>query len=634
MAKKVVGMTADGKELKGKVNASNIVVAISNPNNWKKTHKQLYDVYVCKPPIGTQVNNIFEGSQYVTNEQKPFILSGTQGEQWVIDEGKLTTTYVTQGIKLRDDGYLEWTRITTRQDNTINWAFHVPLSVQNMPVQTSWGDILYANRTGVKHGSGDFLVCSDAGGRPNLQDVWIVNGMIFPNTYDLHNFGDEIKNSIKNTNTPVPTVSLLPKMNKQDSVSEFSKLKELARKLAESLKSSYKISHVRFYDDQGYIQFEIDSSKKPKFFVLADFNLKSESTNNFDISFTLMTYNNNDCEEVDARHFEQSKTGSITDFLRKSRQAIDNLFKGANNKDLDTLYDGIAFTREVATQLTALFKYEGLSSDLESDLNVHYRDNVKYKLHLGWLGSLAKDSTGRDNRTSDSVVIFIKYDADTKKIVYNGRHKGKELKNEFVDISKILELQNELGTADFSMGYVVVLIMYLTICKEMNITPYRFITKAPYLHAVSAYVNSTDNLNFLESTEKVRIAVNNKTIQSEYNKENSVASTKYLLGIFYGKDTSPKYTYECRVNVRLNKQMILRQISEYKKCIENKTATIADVEKCLSECSFKGTIAAAYGKVIDLELPSGSYIPYFAHALQEAILSEWKRQKGITSSGG
>ena len=47
---------------------------------------------------------------------------------------------------------------------------------------------MYANRQGVKHGKGDFIIASDAGNKPNLSDIWVVNGEIFPKTYDLRSF--------------------------------------------------------------------------------------------------------------------------------------------------------------------------------------------------------------------------------------------------------------------------------------------------------------------------------------------------------------------------------------------------------------------------------------------------------------
>ena len=48
--------------------------------------------------------------------------------------------------------------------------------------------MLQANRAGVPHGEGDYLVCgAGEDGQPDLSDVWVVNGAIFPDTYDMTN---------------------------------------------------------------------------------------------------------------------------------------------------------------------------------------------------------------------------------------------------------------------------------------------------------------------------------------------------------------------------------------------------------------------------------------------------------------
>ena len=53
-------------------------------------------------------------------------------------------------------------------------------------METAWGDVLTANRPEVPHGEGDYLVCTvGEDGQPNLADVWVVNGAVFPNTYDM-----------------------------------------------------------------------------------------------------------------------------------------------------------------------------------------------------------------------------------------------------------------------------------------------------------------------------------------------------------------------------------------------------------------------------------------------------------------
>jgi hypothetical protein len=69
----------------------------------------------------------------------------------------------------------------------INFAVFVPKQYV-FQIPTSWGDTLTVNAPGVPHGKGDFIVCADAGGYPNMNDRWVVNGEIFPSTYDMRAF--------------------------------------------------------------------------------------------------------------------------------------------------------------------------------------------------------------------------------------------------------------------------------------------------------------------------------------------------------------------------------------------------------------------------------------------------------------
>ncbi len=181
--------------------------------NWKKTHKKKYDVYVCMPNDGTVVENFLKGAKYTTNQNTPFVLSGTVGEQWVIDFKELAKTYTfADGTEINEvnlknkmqGGTLPWIKLTTRADAGTVWSCHLPTSVKNYPIKTSRGAVLQANRDGVKHGYGDFIMASDNGGAPNLKDVWVVNGIIFPRTYDLHAYANKFPDSVTNAETVVP----------------------------------------------------------------------------------------------------------------------------------------------------------------------------------------------------------------------------------------------------------------------------------------------------------------------------------------------------------------------------------------------------------------------------------------------
>lgn len=177
----------------------NEIKRISDPSIWRRTHKKSYEVWVCKPRLGRMVQNKFEGTIYETNTNEQFVISGTAGEKWIISIDKLMKTYTfadgtpitidTLMSKRTEQSLIDWIKIKTRPNAVTNWAVILDRNVINFPVKTSWGSTLLANRPEVEHGIGDVVVCADDGcGRPNFLDAWVVNGEIFPKTYDLHSF--------------------------------------------------------------------------------------------------------------------------------------------------------------------------------------------------------------------------------------------------------------------------------------------------------------------------------------------------------------------------------------------------------------------------------------------------------------
>lgn len=59
------------------VNKNNIMSEINNINNWRKTRKKSYEVYMSMPKAGTKVHNKLENAYYVTDDNKRFVISGT-----------------------------------------------------------------------------------------------------------------------------------------------------------------------------------------------------------------------------------------------------------------------------------------------------------------------------------------------------------------------------------------------------------------------------------------------------------------------------------------------------------------------------------------------------------------------------
>ena len=104
-----------------------MAINIDNPKDYKPCRKKIYEIYVCKPPLGTCVINKLEQADvvkavggktwfsaedmqvmalanpkmfeflrtnaYIVDANKRYVLGGTLGEMWTIDEAKLCQKY-------------------------------------------------------------------------------------------------------------------------------------------------------------------------------------------------------------------------------------------------------------------------------------------------------------------------------------------------------------------------------------------------------------------------------------------------------------------------------------------------------------------------------------------------------------
>jgi hypothetical protein len=168
------------------------------------------------PPEDTKVTNVLEGANYLVGQKRSLskdnieragevVLSGTVKEQWVTDLAHLNKQYTLCGGSDINESYFAkdlrvshvpgWVKIQTKpHGNTYDcYALFLPINeIRNFPVKASWAT-LYANRDGIDHGKGDFLVCSKKDGKPDFSDVWVVNGNVFLTTYVTGNLPNDLK---------------------------------------------------------------------------------------------------------------------------------------------------------------------------------------------------------------------------------------------------------------------------------------------------------------------------------------------------------------------------------------------------------------------------------------------------------
>ena len=112
--------------------------------------------------IGTEIYNFLEDCHYTTNEAKCVKLIGTVGEEWPVTLEKLAKTYtLADGTHITQEnipaGVFD---IVTIVDDSAETIF-AEQTIEQTKVSTSWGEVLTANP----------------------DDSWVVNGMVFNNTY-------------------------------------------------------------------------------------------------------------------------------------------------------------------------------------------------------------------------------------------------------------------------------------------------------------------------------------------------------------------------------------------------------------------------------------------------------------------
>ena len=163
--------------------------------DWFLTGKRQYAVQAMMVSQETSFHNELEVVDYtVTDDGVTVILKGSFDEMWATKLSKVISTYTKpDGSEIHEADFAEkdvWIDIVTIPSPDAYYAMYVPLNV-SVTVETAWGDVLHTNLPNAPHGEGDYLVCwAGENGAPDLSDVWVLNGVVFPEYYDS-NSGNE-----------------------------------------------------------------------------------------------------------------------------------------------------------------------------------------------------------------------------------------------------------------------------------------------------------------------------------------------------------------------------------------------------------------------------------------------------------
>ena len=157
---------------------------------WFLSGKKEYGVQAMMVSRETSFHNDLEVADYtVTDDGVTVILKGRFDEMWATKLSKVIATYTKpDGSALSGADFKRkdtWIDIVTIPEPDSYCAMYVPLNV-SVTVETAWGDVLHTNLPNAPHGDGDYIVCrAGEDGNPDLSDVWILNGVVFTEYYDV-----------------------------------------------------------------------------------------------------------------------------------------------------------------------------------------------------------------------------------------------------------------------------------------------------------------------------------------------------------------------------------------------------------------------------------------------------------------
>lgn len=151
-----------------------------------KVRRRSATVKVCRPPVGTHVTTLTGAGDYVTTEERPYVVTGPRGDRWTVSEHELVRDYSCAQCTAAVLSDNDITVMTQEHDDSYEWA--CLYAIEDGPfVMFNYdeGREQIGNSPEVEHGWGDVVVASDAGGMPSDIHRKVVNGLAF---FDMYGF--------------------------------------------------------------------------------------------------------------------------------------------------------------------------------------------------------------------------------------------------------------------------------------------------------------------------------------------------------------------------------------------------------------------------------------------------------------
>lgn len=157
--------------------------------NWFLTGKKEYTIQAMMVSKEMTFHNDLEVVDLVASDDgETVVLKGTRDEIWTSPLPQVIARYTKpDSSPLCKDDFANkdvFIDIVTIPTKDTYYAMYVPKDI-TVIVETAQGDVLHTNLPNAQHGEGDYLICTiGEDGEPNLSDVWVLNGLIFPDCYD------------------------------------------------------------------------------------------------------------------------------------------------------------------------------------------------------------------------------------------------------------------------------------------------------------------------------------------------------------------------------------------------------------------------------------------------------------------
>lgn len=174
------------------MNLTNQEDCIRNASKAKPVSKFRYDCQAYIPELNSTIYNKLEDVVLHTKEAEPIVIIGPAKEHYTIPLNTLLKCYTLRDgtemtLDLLENKGLFFTGKVfdiSWNDNNKKVLYALKTNSDNVfTITTAWNNVLTVNSHGVCHENGDYILFGNKNNKPDIHDMWVVNGCVFKETY-------------------------------------------------------------------------------------------------------------------------------------------------------------------------------------------------------------------------------------------------------------------------------------------------------------------------------------------------------------------------------------------------------------------------------------------------------------------